>query len=77
MVTILYGVRTKNSKISCPCAVVTHRSPWRVAVVEALPHFPLKVRFFDSTEGIVDMSGVGAVAGCRRVRCLGRSTAFR
>jgi len=37
-------------------AVVTPRSPWRVAAVEALPAFRLKVLFLDGTEGVVDMS---------------------
>ncbi len=30
--------------------------PWRVASVEALANFRLKVRFLDGTEGTVDMS---------------------
>ena len=33
-----------------PCA------PWRVAEVEALPEFRLRVRFNDGTAGIVDMA---------------------
>lgn len=39
-----------------PSPVITPRSPWRVAVVEALAGYRLKVRFLDGTEGIVDMS---------------------
>ena len=32
--------------------------PWRVASVEALPRFRLRVRFLDSLEGTVDMSAL-------------------
>jgi hypothetical protein len=38
-----------------PAVSVPH-SPWRVAAVEALPGYRLKVRFLDGTEGFVDMS---------------------
>jgi hypothetical protein len=31
--------------------------PWRVTTVQALPDFRLHVRFVDSTQGIVDLSG--------------------
>jgi hypothetical protein len=34
---------------------VRPRSPWRVAEVEALPGFRLRVRFNDGTAGIVEM----------------------
>ena len=39
------------------------RMPWRVADVEALPGFRLRVRFLDGTEGIVDMAGLIASPG--------------
>jgi Protein of unknown function (DUF2442) len=32
-------------------------APWRVAEVEALPGFRLRVRFNDGTEGIVELAG--------------------
>jgi len=32
-------------------------APWRVADVEALPGFRLRVRFNDGTEGTVEMAG--------------------
>ena len=35
---------------------VRPRSPWRVAEVEALPGFRLRVRFNDGTSGIVEMA---------------------
>jgi Protein of unknown function (DUF2442) len=35
---------------------VRPRAPWRVAEVEALPGFQLRVRFNDGTEGIVEMA---------------------
>ena len=31
------------------------KAPWRVAAVEALPDYKLKVRFLDGLEGLVDM----------------------
>ena len=34
---------------------VRPRAPWRVAEVEALPGFRLRVRFNDGTVGMVDM----------------------
>ena len=34
---------------------VRPRAPWRVAEVEALPGFRLRVRFNDGTIGVVDM----------------------
>lgn len=39
-----------------PVDLTTPRSPWRVAAVDALPGYRLKVRFLDGTEGTVDMS---------------------
>lgn len=44
------------SKQDFPAALIVPRSPWRVATVEALEGFRLKVRFLDGTEGLVDMS---------------------
>jgi hypothetical protein len=46
-------------------------APWRVADVEALPGFRLRVRFNDGTEGVVEMaefivsSGAGVFAALR------------
>jgi hypothetical protein len=46
-------------------------APWRVAAVEVLPAYRLKVRFVDGTEGAVDMSrlifdpGAGVFASLR------------
>ncbi len=37
-------------------AEITPRSPWRVAEVEALPGFRLRVAFADGLTGMVDMS---------------------
>lgn len=34
------------------------RMPWRVAVVEALPDFPLHVRFVGGTGGIVGLTAL-------------------
>ncbi len=34
------------------------RMPWRVAAVEALPDFKLRVRFMDGTEGTVDLAAL-------------------
>lgn len=34
------------------------QAPWRVAQVDALPEFRLRVRFNDGTEGEVDMAGL-------------------
>ena len=34
--------------------------PWRVASVEALPGYRLRVRFLDRLEGVVDMSALVA-----------------
>ena len=42
---------------------VSPRAPWRVADVEALPSFRLRVRFNDGIEGTVEMAGFVASAG--------------
>ena len=34
---------------------IVPKAPWRVAAVEALPDYKLKVRFLDGLEGIVGM----------------------
>lgn len=39
-----------------PVGVTCPRSPWRVEAVEAIGGYRLKVRFFDGTTGIVDLS---------------------
>jgi hypothetical protein len=36
--------------------LVHPRAPWRVASVEALPGFRLRVRFNDGTEGLVELA---------------------
>ena len=41
---------------------VSPRAPWRVADVEALPGFRLRVRFNDGIEGTVEMAGFVASA---------------
>lgn len=46
------------SEENCPSAVIVPRSSWRVEAVKALPDYRLKVRFFDGTEGTVDMSAL-------------------
>ena len=38
--------------------VVRPAMPWRVASVEALQGYRLRVRFLDGLEGVVDMSGL-------------------
>jgi len=42
---------------------ITPRAPWRVAAVEALPGYRLRVRFVDGLDGLVDMSALVASAG--------------
>lgn len=37
---------------------VQPRIPWRLAAVEALPGFRLRVQFMDGTEGTVDLMGL-------------------
>ncbi len=37
---------------------VQPRMPWRLAAVEALPGFRLRVQFMDGTEGTVDLMGL-------------------
>lgn len=37
---------------------VQPRMPWRLAAVEALPGFRLRVQFMDGTEGAVDLMGL-------------------
>lgn len=36
--------------------LTTPRAPWRVAEVEVLPDYGLRVRFLDGLEGVVDLS---------------------
>lgn len=42
----------------CPAPLIRPSMAWRVASVEALPDFRLKVRFLDGIEGSVDMAGL-------------------
>lgn len=44
-----------SSKEDSSAAVITPRMPWRVAAVEALQGFKLRVKFLDGTEGTVEM----------------------
>lgn len=48
--------QTGAKKNSASGLIPNPRSPWRVAAVEALPDFRLRVRFLDGLEGTVDMS---------------------
>ena len=41
-----------------PSAVIRPRTPWRVATVEVLRDFKLRVQFLDGTGGIVDMDAL-------------------
>jgi Protein of unknown function (DUF2442) len=50
--------------------------PWRVASVEALPSFRLRVRFLDGLEGVVDMSGLTASPNAGVFAALADSEAF-
>jgi Protein of unknown function (DUF2442) len=54
-----------------PCA------PWRVADVEALPGFRLRVRFNDGTEGAVEMAEFIASAGAGVFTALRDEKLFR
>lgn len=50
--------------------------PWRVASVEALPSYRLRVRFLDGLEGIVDMSALIASPNAGVFAALANSEAF-
>ena len=50
--------------------------PWRVASVEALPGYRLRVRFLDGLEGVVDMSGLVASPDAGVFSALADSEAF-
>ena len=50
--------------------------PWRVASVEALPSFRLRVRFLDGLEGVVDMSALIASPNAGVFAALADSEAF-
>ncbi len=41
-----------------PTPLITPTRPWRVAEVEALPDYRLRVRFLDGTEGLVLMAAL-------------------
>jgi hypothetical protein len=51
-------------------------TPWRVASVEALPSFRLRVRFLDGLEGVVDMSALIASPNAGVFAALVDSQAF-
>jgi hypothetical protein len=57
---------------------VRPRAPWRVADVEALPGFRLRVRFNDGTVGIVELAdfinsdAAGVLPRCATRSCSGR-----
>jgi len=46
------------TKKDCATAVISPRTPWRVASVELQPGFRLKVRFLDGIEGVVEMEAL-------------------
>jgi hypothetical protein len=50
--------------------------PWRVASVEALPGYRLRVRFLDGLEGVVDISGLVASPDAGVFAALAASEAF-
>jgi hypothetical protein len=50
--------------------------PWRVASVQALPGYQLRVRFLDGLEGIVDMSALIASPNAGVFSVLSDSEAF-
>jgi hypothetical protein len=52
-------------------------APWRVADVEALPGFRLRVRFNDGTEGTVQMADFVKSAGAGVFTALGDERLFR
>jgi Protein of unknown function (DUF2442) len=52
-------------------------APWRVAEVEALPGFQLRVRFSDGTEGAVEMAEFIASAGAGVFATLRDEQVFR
>lgn len=47
--------KDRAAKLTPP---VRPAAPWRVADVEALPGFRLRVRFHDGAEGIVELAGL-------------------
>jgi Protein of unknown function (DUF2442) len=52
-------------------------APWRVAEIEALPGFRLRVRFNDGTEGAVEMAEFIASAGAGVFAALRDEKLFR
>ena len=50
--------------------------PWRVASVEALPGYRLRVRFLDGLEGVVDMSALIASPNAGVFAALANSEVF-
>ena len=50
--------------------------PWRVASVEALPGYRLRVRFLDGLEGVVDMSALIASPDAGVFAALADTAAF-
>ena len=50
--------------------------PWRVASVEALPGYRLRVRFLDGLDGVVDMSALIASPNAGVFALLADSEAF-
>lgn len=49
---------TQEDRAAGVTPAIQTRAPWRVASVEALPDFRLRVRFNDGTEGTVDLAGL-------------------
>ncbi|MBF0132514.1 MAG: DUF2442 domain-containing protein [Magnetococcales bacterium] len=49
-------MREQATQFPNPVPPVVLTAPWRIAEVQALPNYCLKVRFLDGVEGIVAMS---------------------
>jgi hypothetical protein len=56
---------------------VSPNMPWRVASVEALPGYRLRVRFLDGLEGVVDMSALIASSHAGVFSALRDTAAFK
>lgn len=56
---------------------ITPSAPWRVAEVEAVPEFRLRVRFNDGTKGEVDMAAFIRSANAGVFAALRDETLFR
>ena len=64
------------AKADSSSVISPSRAPWRVAAVEPLPEYRLKVRFLDGTEGVVDMSALVQSADAGVFAALADPSAF-